>query len=148
MRLILSLALIVAAGHPVWADGKCPDFRFRAVQSLSIQNLGRLSEDKNNPPGGIRVLWFDHEDRPWLGKRPAIALMLARTGDLAETPVAGILYSNAPMRLESNRSSKNDASSAAVFAAEDKELSCPTFRFSMQPDGRVTADSIFIGQVK
>jgi len=146
MRQILSFALVALAACPAWAGDKCPDFRFRSVRSLSVRDIGRLTEPDTDSKQ-ISVRWFDEEDRPWLGKRPAIAFLLARTGDLAEKPIAGILYSDAPMRLETNQH-PDTAYATATFVSKGSESSCQKFVFSLQPNGRVTANGAFIGQVK
>jgi len=146
MRLILSFAMIAALTGPAWAGDKCPDFRFRSVQSLSVQDIGRLTKP-DEASKQISVQWFDEEDRPQLGKRPAIAFLLARTGDLAEKPIAGILYSDAPMRLETDQHADN-AYPTVTFVSAESQSSCRKFVFSLQPNGRVTANGAFVGQIK
>jgi hypothetical protein len=129
---------------PWRANAKCANFQFRPVSSLSIQDVGRLSAPEI--VGSVSVAWFDVEDRPWFQKRPAIALIMARLGDLGEIPVAGILYSDIPLELEKNADSP--PINVANFVSSDQDPSCQRFTFSVAADGKVKANGKLVGHIK
>lgn len=147
--LAASLLTISAAAE----TAKCQVFEFEKKESISIQDVGRLAEQKVNSGGaGTITYWlFDEEDRPVRSNKHAVAFIMMRTGDLGETPVGGFLWTNgsADLATAAIESPNKEKTVSLTITGREKSPGCKaaSFTITLQTNGEVYANGLRVGTV-
>lgn len=124
----------------------CPGvINTRVVSTLSIDEISKLGDALflQNNFGGLTFRPFDDDDRPRRDKEIEIGFILARSGDLAGTPVGLIVWSERNLNFSFSKSSEG------AIAIESSDLkSCHVLAtFSLGEDGYVLRGKKAIAQV-
>ncbi len=133
--------------------GQCPVLSFERRQTISLQDLARLADERatTGGPGSIVFRYFDVEDRPVREGARAVGLVFARMGDLAETPLGGYLWTTGPIEAVRKPLLNGDRRIASMtFTTGQNPTGCGpmAFTFTLQPDGQFHAGGVPVGKVK
>ena len=133
---------------------QCPTLRFERQQVISLKDLGRLADEKATASGvgSIVFRFFDVEDRPVREGAHAVGLVLARMGDLAETPLGGYLWVTGSSEAVVDGPVLNEDGGVAsmTLTTDQSPVGCRpvAFTFTLQPDGEFHAGGMPVGTVK
>lgn len=143
--------VILTASFDITAKDQCQGFEFEQVRKLSLQDLGRMTDQKlvSGEIGAVIFIPFDEEDYPQRREFRALGLIFARVGDLRETPVGGYIWISKGANYQYYEIKKNASSISITFRIGDVK-SCATSRlkFELKQMGRVYVNGDFIDAVK
>ncbi len=149
-KLMFMAVILIASAETAAAD-KCQGFKFEQVQNLSLQDLGRMTQQKvaAGKPGSVVFIPFDDEDHPQQGNFRALGLVFARVGDLGETPIGGYIWISKKAHSGAYAITKKDNSVSITFHTEGKQR-CTTSHldFELKQMGKIYVNGGFIGAVK
>lgn len=148
---MMFMAVILIASAEAAAVDQCQGLKFEQIQNLSLQDLGRMTQQEivTGKPGSVVFIPFDEEDYPQQGKFRALGLVFARVGDLGETPIGGYIWISKEARSGGHRMTKEDRSISITFRTEGKQrCTTPQLDFDLRQMGKIYVNGDFIGAVK
>lgn len=148
---IAFLMVILVGGSEASAAGQCQGFRFEQVQSLSLQDLARLTQQKIvlGQSGALVFIPFDEEDHPHQGKRRAIGLVYARVGDLGEFPIGGYVWVSGEIHSSTYDVRKGaNVVSISFHARNAQHCKMPSLEFELRQMGKVYVNGKLVGTVR
>ncbi|MEW9625819.1 hypothetical protein [Rhodanobacter geophilus] len=147
--LFTVLALTVSA--KVVAAGQCQGFKFEQVTSLSLQDFGRLTQQKvvAGEPGSVVFTPFDEEDYPRKDQFRALGFVFARVGDLGETPIGGYIWISRDAKYRDYKVVKKTDSVSVTFRLEGAQhCAASQLDFELKQMGRVYVNGAAVGTIK
>lgn len=148
---LMFIIVILIASTEAAAVNPCQGFKFEQVKNLSLQDLGRMTQQKvaTSKPGSVVFIPFDEEDHPQQEKFRALGLIFARVGDLGETPIGGYIWVSKEALTGAYVITKEDNSVSITFHTEGKQR-CMTSQldFALKQMGKVYVNGSFVGAVK
>ena len=150
LRKWMLIALIFVMSTGVAAADQCKGFRFAQVQSLPLQDLGRLARQKvvAGEPGFVVFIPFDEEDYPRQGQFRALGFVFARMGDLGETPIGGYIWISKDAIYQDYKVGKKANSVSITFILGDAQhCATPRLDFELKPMGRVYVNGAVVGTI-
>lgn len=148
---IAFLLLILVGSAEASAVDQCQGFRFEQVQSLSLQDLARMTQQKIvlGQPGALAFIPFDEEDHPRQGKLRALGLVYARVGDLGEIPIGGYVWVSGEIHSSTYDVRKSaDAVSISFHAQNAQHCKTPKLEFELRQMGKVYVNGVLVGTVR
>lgn len=147
--ILIALTLTMSAGAA--AADQCQGFKFEKVRSLSLQDFGRLAQQKvvAGEPGSVVFIPFDEEDYPRQAQFRALGVVFARVGDLGETPVGGYIWISKDAKYRDyNVVKKADFISVAFRLGDAQSCVTPRLDFELKLMGRVYVNGALVGTVQ
>ncbi|MGA7713703.1 MAG: hypothetical protein WCA81_17545 [Rhizomicrobium sp.] len=137
----------------------CQQLRFEPRQNISTREFHQLSAQNQAVPGSDFVYWwFDYEDYPEKNGWYGVAFVEAASGDLGETPVAGILWSSKQIETQNDFQVRTAAQPdkliprdgvSIIFEATVQTKGCPSASLILSQRGeKIYADGKFVGTIK
>ncbi len=147
--MLIVVVILTASVKAVAAD-QCQGFKFIQVQSLSLQDLGRMTQQKivTGETGSVVFIPFDEEDYPQQGKFHAVGLVFARVGDLGETPIGGYIWISKDANYQSYEGTKTVSSVSIKLHALGARRCAASLVFELKQMGKVYVNGAFIGTVR
>ena len=149
LREIATIFLFVSLPGALQA-AECDQFLFEKIDAISLRDFGRLdkSETATGPAGSIRYWTFDEEDNPERVGWKIVGLVIARVGDLGETPIGGLLWSRSPAHLSAGAKKSSDDVSI-IFVLDKPAKGCKSaFTLTLKIGGELHTDASPIGTIR
>ena len=97
--------------------------------------------------------WFDSEDHPMKNGWYGVVLVMAANGDLGETPVVGIVWTNAEFSsdnaFEIVADTTTNITDGIIVKAVTSRAECPATSLAIsERENKIYANGTFVGRIK